>query len=256
VDASADSTTESADASVEAGRDTQAADGNTLDVTAATDGSPNQDSATAGDASLDATARAEAGADASSTTLPDGGQCVGSRSGLFDGCRVNDDCCSHNCEQLISGSGGAYTMCGPNGALGYCTTGDDCITGNCVNHQCQPSPLKGTCAADSDCASGLFCSVWVGCCVGRGGACQSDSDCCLGETTGACQNGACHAPCVYSYTPGGVSQIDCGSHNDCCSDTCSSEVCAPSGYNQPCRTVLDCAAGLNQCPADTQRCTY
>jgi hypothetical protein len=198
-----------------------------------------QDGAPA-DATIDTSSGPDAAPDA---TQSDAGPCVDPRTGGVNACSKNTDCCSHICQTLQAGSGDLYTVCALSGASGYCTTNDDCISMNCQNSVCQPSPINGHCAIDSDCSSSLYCSTWVGCCVGRGGSCRVDLDCC----DGSCQNGICSASCIYYYSTDMRIQPLCGTHNDCCSDNCTMGSCTPSGLNQPCLSVLDCNTGLNQC---------
>jgi hypothetical protein len=101
-----------------------------------------------------------------------------------------------------SGTGGAATGgAGGTGAGGSGTAG-------------APScGLKGTsCAATSDCCSGL-CSGGQCVCTDPGGNCQSSSQCC----SGVCASGIC-AECNPS---GGLCQSDA----NCCSGSCNSGVC-------------------------------
>jgi hypothetical protein len=98
-----------------------------------------------------------------------------------------------------SGLCDATGTCAPGGEGAGCVTGDDCLSGDCLEAHCQPGGAGLPCRAPADCASGVCGedgSCGEGGAVGAGTGCTSALQCLSGVCTeGACAQGAQGTPC-------------------------------------------------------------
>ncbi len=118
---------------------------------------------------------------------PHGG-CTGTTPcGFIGTCDGNGACrqapTSTSCG-VASCSGATYTAIGHCDGNGAC---DQTATSTCAPYKCGPAACLTVCAADADCAAGLFCRS--GSCTAKpnGDACVAGAEC----TSGSCVEGVC-----------------------------------------------------------------
>jgi len=188
----------------------------------------------------------------------------------YGACTADADCCSGNgmhgycyngqcgmgeMDGAIATSNGGSGVSSTTGTSGLSTTGTS-GTGSSTSSGCG---IIGTlCDVDSDCCSGMFCSLgqcaWeggtatgttTGGCSGVDAACSSDADCC----SGACDQGACIVGGVTASSTGTGTTTASGTTTGNCIST--GQAC---GSNQACCSGSFCQAGV--CEAGTGRLSY
>ena len=123
---------------------------------------------------------------------------------------------------ITEGSGGTGGV-PPGGGMGgtgtVCTTGTNCLSGECSLGRCTPGGADAPCNSGSDCASG---ECTAGACA-PGNAVGTGAPCALGAAclSGSCVNGACE--------PGGQGKLcvvatDCLSGYSCTAGACQAPI--------------------------------
>jgi hypothetical protein len=183
------------------------------------------------------------------------GQCF---NGICGGCLPNgalcgdpDECCSSVCAQGVCGG-----ACTPNGS--FCNFPEECCSGSCNGGVCGPpcQPNGSPCMTGPECCAGVcdggFCGIGVcdhgqceeggplspACNACAGVICDFDPFCCQVMWDSICVDEAAQFcgcdPCL----PNGAA---CMSPADCCSGTCTNNVCGPPP--PPCPHSV-CAEGV------------
>lgn len=170
----------------------------------------------------------------------------------------------------VGGRGGG----GAGGILGAsCRTQVDCGSGfGCFDSVCR---VDSPCVKDSDCPSGITCSISWQACGALGSSCSSDLQCasnlvcsagvCAGGFQSPCDNSAeCSVPGTICYATGAVAGRCLGAQDSPCVSTdqcgglhCINGVCAP-GPGDPCSgTVVDTCivSGRYVCDRTNNYCT-
>jgi hypothetical protein len=143
--------------------------------------------------------------------------------------------CAPDCTDKACGADG----CG--GSCGSCGEGESCQDGTCVS-DCSPDCTGKTCGDDG---CGNSCGTCGSCQECQDGSCvTAPDDTACDDAGGLCLNGTCNP--FPNCLPSGNS---CGGNPFlCCSATCDiggSEMCGPSGLDDPCWEDDDCSS--NDC---------
>ena len=196
-------------------------------------------------------------------------------------CSAANQCDSGNCVDGVccnSACGGSCDACNVTGSVGTCAA---VATGSAGSPSCSPYVCDGSstscataCTADSQCASGNFCSA--GACVptkANGAVCSAANQCGSGNCVdGVCCNtscggGACDA-CNLSGRQGTCSPVSYGETCDNDGNVCTNDVCNGAGscIHQPlpgawcgsgmtCNSSGDCERSYASCPSTTKSWT-
>lgn len=152
------------------------------------------------------------------------GICVGGYGLLNEPCEVDNVCYSG----LVCSTDNICKY--PDGTS--CQTGDVCINGVCIDGKCgSPQPIAYSCSKDSDCETGLVCSI---------GFCQN-SDITTGSIGAACSD------------TGDKNMASCDQNL-----VCINGICQDSPDGQGCQDSSDCDDGFicfnNQCIKNPNIC--
>ncbi|MBK7865396.1 MAG: hypothetical protein IPJ65_43725 [Archangiaceae bacterium] len=160
-----------------------------------------------------------------------------------------------HCPAVQTQSCGTF-VCGASACLGNCSADTDCASGNwCSGGVCTPKAVAGaSCGGDNQCGSG-FCTDGVCCNVACGGQCEA---CDVSGRAGECVavSGAPHSGRPGCATDGSACGGSCdGLARAACSFPTASTQCRAPGCATGTATLAAACDGHGACPAEqTQDC--